>query len=210
VTATWDILITSIPHRHQKLCLLLDELDRQVKTGVGVILYRDDLELSYGGKTQALVEASAADYVCCIDDDDMIAPDYVDKITDALASDPDYVGFLVRWTKDGNPQRKVIHSLACGGWRDHADRLERDITQFNPVRRVLALHGTWEGGWEAERRWSSQVRAAESVADEVFLSEELYWYRETTHDTFQSQRRPTGHMPELPSYPWLRQIGPYA
>lgn len=209
---TWDILITSIPHRHGKLLRLLDELGRQVPKyeGTGVILYRDDLELCYGGKTQALIDAATADYVCCIDDDDMVAPHFVQDITFALLSRPDYVGFKVRWTRDGVQQRPVTHSLACGGWHDHGHQLERDITQFNPVRRDLALLGRWEGGWEAERRWANEVRATGCVKDEVFIDEELYWYQETPGDGFQVQRQPLGTVPPLPGYPWLRQIGPYA
>jgi hypothetical protein len=208
---TWQVLVTSIPHRHEKLLRLLAEFDRQLpRTGVGVLLYRDDLELCYGGKTQALIDASVADYICCVDDDDMVAPYYVAKIADALEELPQYVGFRVKWTQDGVPQKPVTHSLACGGWRDMHDQLERDIAQFNPIRRDLALLGTWEGGWEAERRWGDQVRATGTVKDEVFIGEELYYYQETTYDSFKTDRRPLGRMPELPAYPWLKQIGPYA
>ena len=209
--SAWQILITSIPHRHAKLLRLLDALDRQLpRTGVGVLLYRDDLEVAYGDKTQALIDAATADYVCCIDDDDLVAPDYVERIATVLEELPQYVGFKVRWTRDGVQQRPVIHSLACGGWHDHSDRLDRDITQFNPIRRDLALLGRWEGGWEAERRWGNEVRATGCVKDEVFLDEELYYYQETPGDGFQVQRQPLGTMQPLPDYPWLKQIGPYA
>jgi hypothetical protein len=207
----WQILVTSIPHRHQKLLRLLDALDQQLpRTGVGVLLYRDDLELCYGGKIQALVEASTADYVCCVDDDDMVAPDYVEKIAAVLEELPQYVGFRVRWTQNTVPQKPVVHSLACGGWQDTPGQLERDISEKNPVRRDIALLGTWEGGWEAERRWSAGVRAAGVLKYEVFIDEELYYYQETLGDSFSTSRQPLGHMPELPDYPWLRQIGPYA
>lgn len=209
---TWDILITSIPHRHEKLLALLAELDRQVPQheGVGVILYRDDLETLYGDKTQALVDASAADYVSCVDDDDLFDPLYLVKVSAALASGPDYVGFRVLWTRDGVAQRPVIHSLAYGGWSDTPEQLYRDITQFNPIRRDLALRGKWAGGYEAERRWGNEVRAAGCVKEEVFIDEPLYWYQESSGDTFTTCRTGTGVMPALPAYPWLRQIGPYA
>jgi hypothetical protein len=212
MTPTWDILITSIPHRHEKLLKLLAELDRQVPKyeGVGVILYRDDLEVAYGDKTRALIEASAADYVSCVDDDDMVAPHFVQDITFALLDRPDYVGFQVLWTRDGIAQRPVIHSLAYNGWADSPELLIRDITQFNPIRRELALHGKWAGGYEAERRWGDRLREAGAVKTEVFIDERLYWYQESSGDTFTTSRQSLGVMPELPSYPWLKQIGPYA
>jgi hypothetical protein len=209
---TWDILTTSIPHRHEKLLELLKCLDEQMTyPGTGMILYRDDLEVAYGDKTQALIEASAADYVSCIDDDDLVAPDFVSRVMRALEAGPQYVGFNVRWTRDGVPQKPVIHSLSCGGWHDKPERLERDITQFNPIRRDLALLGKWAGGYEAERRWGNEVRNAQRVGDEDFIGPgEMYYYRECAQDTFKTDRQKLGHMPELPAYPWLRQIGPYA
>jgi len=208
--STWQVLITSIPHRHEKLLELLACLDEQAQAGFGALLYRDDLEVPYGDKTQALLEAATADYVSCADDDDLLAPGAVGKILAALENLPQYVGFRVRWTRNGVLQAPVIHSLACGGWHDRPERLERDITQFNPIRRDLALLGRWEGGYEAERRWAAQVRESRRVGDEEFVDEELYYYRECMQDTFKTDRKPLGSMPELPSYPWLRQIGPYA
>lgn len=208
--STWDLMITSIPHRHEKLCLLLAELDRQARPDVGVILYRDDLEAEYGDKVQAMVDASSADYVSCVDDDDMVAPGYLGKVTAALAGGPDYVGFRVLWTRDGIAQRPVTHALRCGGWQDTPEQLYRDITQFNPVRRELARSGTWAGGYEAERRWADQVRESGLVTREAFIDEPLYWYQECSGDTFVTIRRPLGVMPPLPAYRWLRQIGPYA
>ena len=210
---TWDILTTSIPHRHDTLLLLLEELNRQVpgSDGVGVILYRDDLEVSYGDKTQALINASEADYVSSVDDDDMVAPDFVEKVMNALFLDePDYVGFRVRWTQNGVPCRPVVHSLAYSGWDDSGSELKRDITQFNPVRRELALLGTWEGGWQAERRWGDQLRASGKVKTETFIDQEMYYYQERPGNSFQADRKPLRTMADLPSYPWLRQIGPYA
>lgn len=223
MTVTWDILITSIPHRHDKLTGLLKVLDAQLwgiggfidnvhsyGKGVGVILYRDDLETPYGDKTRALVEASAADYVSCLDDDDSVAPDFVRKVTAALHSEPDYVGFRVKWTCNGGSCMPVTHSLAFPEWKDTAWELQRDIAQFNPIRRSFAMPEAWGGAWRADRHWSDAVRASHLLNKQEFIDDEMYYYQQNTSDTFQSPRVPAGEMPELPDYPWLRQIGPYA
>ena len=81
---TWDILICSIPHRDPTMLELLAELDRQMAPGVGVIAFRDNLETPYGAKIAGMLAHSTADYVSCVDDDDMIAPDYITRITAAL------------------------------------------------------------------------------------------------------------------------------
>jgi len=208
---TYDILIVSIPHRHELLCQLLAELGRQLTawTDVQVRLYRDNLETSYGAKTRALLKASTADYVSCIDDDDMVAPDYIDRVCAALDTHPDYVGFPVRWTIDGEPQIPVMHSLRHHGWVDTPQWLIRDFVQFNPIRRELALLGDWDGGWGADRGWSDGVRArvAEQKLQlrEAWIDEPMYYYQDARGDNFSTQRGPLPAqlIQPLPVYPWL-------
>jgi hypothetical protein len=211
---TWDLLIATIPHRHATLTELLADLDRQIEVappsyrmhGVGVLLYRDNLTVSYGDKTQALVNASGAEYVSCIDDDDLLAPDGVARVTTALRGRPDYVGFNVAWTRDGVPQVPVTHSLDCPRWHNSPERLQRSVMQFNPVRRDIALDGTWAGGYEAEIRWGNGVIAAGRCKREAFIpGPPVYLYRERTGDTFKTARTPVPPeaIPPLPAYRWL-------
>ena len=204
------MLITSIPHRHASLLALLAELDRQLPVpGAAVRVYRDNLQASYGDKSQALIDSSRADYISFTDDDDLVAPDFVSRVMAVLQDEPDYVGFPVRWTVDGEQQRPVEHSLRHGCWEDRAGMLVRDIAQFNPVKRELALLGRWEGGYQAERRWGDQVRATGRVKTEAWIPDAMYYYQDSPADTFMICRQPFAEadIPLLPSYPWLTSIG---
>jgi hypothetical protein len=109
---TWDILICSIEHRADMLDALLAELERQLLPGVGVRVFRDNLETVYGEKCQRLLDSSDADYVSFLDDDDWIAEDFIETIIGALKTGPDYVGFKVLYTVDGHPQIPVFRSLS--------------------------------------------------------------------------------------------------
>lgn len=206
----WDLLICTIPHRHATLCELLGDLDRQIRENnalglVGAVLYRDNLTMSYGDKTQVLTWASVAEYVSCIDDDDLLAPDGVARVLAALEKKPDYVGFAIEWTRDGQLMQPVEHSLRHPRWVNGPDALLRSVMQFNPIRREYALDGTWEGGYGAERAWGDRVIAAGRVKSEVFIGPPpVYRYREHQGDTFRTERKPYPDVPpELPSYPWL-------
>lgn len=205
---TWDILITSIPHRHEMLCELLAELDRQHLPWIGVTVYRDNLEKSYGDKTGDLLKSSRADYVSCIDDDDWIAPDFTIRVMGALKAErPDYVGYPVLWTRDGMPQQRVEHSLRHGGWASGDGILKRDISEKNPMRREIALLGNWHGGYAAEVEWANQVRATGRCVTEAWIDEPMYYYRECFSTGWHAPRQPfSGPLPELPSYPWLRYL----
>lgn len=203
----WSILIATIPHRHDKLVRLLATLDAQMRPGVEVIVYRDNLEVPWVKKCRDLELASAADYVSHLDDDDMVSPDFVPRIVEAMETGPDYVGFKVRWFEDGIRQRPVIHSLTAGGWHDAETVLFRDLTDKNPLRRELALQATWRGGNGADRLWAYSLRSLGVVKTEAFIPDELYLYVHDTFDTFLTIRDPMpAPLPELPEYPWLRSI----
>jgi hypothetical protein len=211
---TWDLLICTIPHRHGGLCGLLEDLDRQITENnavgrVGAVLYRDNITVTYGAKTQALLNAATADYVSCIDDDDLLAPGAMTRVLHALDQRPDYVGFAVRWTKNGDLMLPVEHSLRHPPWENKPDMLYRSVMHFNPIRRDIALGGTWDGGNEAEVRWQSQILTQDRCKTEVWIPDPpVYWYRENTFDTFNSTRAqiPAYQIEPVPSYPWLRVL----
>jgi hypothetical protein len=206
---TWDILVCSIGHRHEMLTDLLAELGRQRQPGVGVRVFRDNLETKYGPKCQALLDASNAEYVSFLDDDDWIVDDFVATIMKALRGRPDYVGFKVLHTEDGQPQVPVFHTLSCGEWRTAPEALYRDIVHFNPIRRELAVQGVWEGGDGADARWADQLRAKGIVQREVFIERELHHYRHRREDTFtaSSVRPPLPEMPPRPLAPFVKWMG---
>lgn len=204
---TWQILIATIPHRHEALCGLLAEIAAQYQPGLGVIVYRDNCEATVAAKRQALLDAATADYVCFVDDDDMIAPSYVAMITAALRGGPDYVGFRIRYLVDGENQTiPAEHSLRYLGWRSDNAGMFRDISHLNPMKRELALAGRFEGGYSEDSRWADQVRASGRVVTEEFIGADLYWYRfSTTANSHTAQYKPlkSDVMRPLPYYPWL-------
>lgn len=173
----WDILICSIPHRTDQLTELLAEFERQLMPRVGVHVYRDNLNIEYGTKCQALLDSSTAEYVSFFDDDDWPAKDFVKTIVRALKKKPDYVGFNVQFTEDGMPQMPVYHSLQYDGWVNNPEALYRDIVHFNPIRRELAIQSRWEGGGGADIHWAAGLRALGCVETEVYIDRELYHYR---------------------------------
>lgn len=174
---TWDILICSIPHRAQMLTELLGELERQHQAGVGVLVCQDNVQMQYGDKCQRLLDASIADYVSFLDDDDWITDDFITAIREALDQEPDYVGFKVQYTEDGVQQMPVYHSLQYPGWVNNPEALYRDIVHFNPIRRDLAIQSQWAGGCGADRHWADGLRALGCVKSEVFIDRELHHYR---------------------------------
>jgi hypothetical protein len=209
---TWDVLIPTIPHRDASLRRLLAELDCQWRPGLGVILSRDNLErpgIASYAKWRELVEASRAEYVCIMGDDDTVAPDYVARIMEALERKPDYVGFPVSYSVDGVPQQRVEHSLRHPCWIDSPQIMMRDIVHSNPIRRELALLVPWQAVLPGEDlAWADRMRATGRVKSEVWIDEPMYHYQPSAQDFFWTPRKPMApeDIPELPSYPWLTAL----
>jgi hypothetical protein len=207
------MLLPTIPHRHDQLCLLLAELDRQRQPGFGMLLMRDNLDrpgnASYA-KWQELTELSRADYISFIGDDDWVADDFVARVMAALQDKPDYVGFPVRYTQDGVRRQVVEHSLRYGRWEDTPGLLMRDIVHHNPIRRDLALLASWATDHQAaDVTWAADLRATGQVRHELWIPDDMYHYRQSaaTWTSLGSNGMPAplpaSQVRPLPEYPWL-------
>lgn len=204
-TPSWDILIASIYHRVDMLTDLLAELKRQMLPGVGVLVYLDNREQVYGPKCQRLYDASKADYVSMLDDDDWVAEDYIKTVRKALRKRPDYVGYKILYTEHGQPQMPIVHSLKSGGWFENGGTLYRDICHKNPMRRDLALQSPWEGDGGADITWAFGLRQLGCVKSEVFIDRELYHYR-AMGSYSSSTLAPLGDPPPRPDAKWVTWV----
>ena len=87
-----SILICSLASREYYRNRLLELLESQInvenQTSIEVLQDIDHGEASIGSKRQRLIEVAKGDYVCFIDDDDRISPDYIEKILKAIESRP--------------------------------------------------------------------------------------------------------------------------
>ena len=214
----WDILLPTIPHRHDRMCALLAEIDRQWQPGLGMLLYRDNLQrpgnASYA-KWQDLEEMSAAEYTSFIADDDWIAPNYVSRVLKAMEDKPDYVGYAVRFTSNGQPMMPVEHSLRHGRWENTPRMLYRDIVHHNPIKRELALLVTWATDHQsADATWGKDLRETGQVQTEVWIPEQMYYYQEKTNAGVGDnswtywhgglpQPMPESEIKPVPEYHWL-------
>jgi hypothetical protein len=173
---TWTILIPTLGQRRDLLARLLDVLMPQLVEGVDVLACWDNGETALSRKRQALVEAATGEYVCFIDDDDLVKPDYVSSIVAAIKEHPDYVGFLVDVYRDGEFYGAGSHSLEWGGWFTRPDGLMcRDVTHRNPMLKRIALTADFEvtprGGSEDEP-WANQLRGR--LQSQVMVPRVLY------------------------------------
>ncbi len=80
----WSILICGIPERyHSVQPLLYSLLEAQAisrRPDVELLYFMDNKRRTVGAKRNALLSMAIGEYISFIDDDDEVAPNYVDKI----------------------------------------------------------------------------------------------------------------------------------
>ncbi len=174
-----SILLATVENRADLFALLHAELTRQAKgRPVELVVACDAKQISIGRKRQNLLLEAKGEYVCYIDDDDWVSPDYVDQILKALEDAPDCVGFEISCTSNGGQPVSAIVSMRYQAWGDNQDgyRYVRSTYHKSPVRRQIALRvGFPDLRYGEDKVYSQGVMRL--VKTETFIKAVLYHYR---------------------------------
>ena len=185
---TWSILVPTLGERRALFERLLDGLMPQIARHDGrarVIAWHNNGRPSLPEIRQRMVLGAETDYVSFVDDDDLVAPDYVDSILEAMEYRTDYVGFQLQCYSNGHPTGIAYHSLEFTRWRNLPGRYERDISHINPVLTEIARRAdfrTTRAGGADDRAWADQLRRMRALRTEVVIPRILYHYLHVTPD----------------------------
>lgn len=133
-----SILIATMPIRAAKLANLRQVLDKQLTPEVEIIT---DISMNYniGTKRNMLLQMATGRYIVFLDDDDLVAPDYVEKILEACKTGTDCIGISGVITINGGPERQWHISMHYQGWYEQLGVYYRTPNHISPVKRELAL-----------------------------------------------------------------------
>ena len=176
-----SIQIPTIVSRKEQFDKLYDFILKQAEgKPVEVIYESDNKEMSIGAKRQKLLMRSNADYFVQIDDDDTVAPDYVDKVLEALKSKPDCVGYLEDIVWDGK-QLTASHSIRFPQWADKQDGFDFVRTPFykDVIRTGIAqMVGIRDMRFGEDHDFAKRIKP--HLKTEVFIDEKMYFYNFNT------------------------------
>lgn len=144
------------------------------------ILYDDSVTVPVGHKRQSLLSQANGDYVVFIDDDDMVAHDYVDSILTAIDQSPDCIGLRGYMTTNGSNKQDWIISMREHEWRQSGNTFYRHTNHISPVKRTIALSVGFKDMTHGEDyKYSMGLKGL--LTSEVFIDKELYFYRFVTN-----------------------------
>lgn len=173
----WSILIATVSSRRETLSSgILSRLLPQVEqydSDIEVLVCEDDFVRSLGEVRQALIEASKANYVNFVDDDDDV-PDYYCDRAYSLMDGVDYIGWRMQHYTNGVPSKPTYHDLAYDGWWDDEHGYYRDVSHLNPIRRELALKVSFAGTYGEDARWAQEMNGIPVTSH--YIPEVMYHY----------------------------------
>jgi len=135
-----SILIATVPERQKTFNLITLSLLEQQTQSVQILSDNASRgEISIGAKRQRLLNRAEGDYVVFIDDDDVIMPNYIELILKALTTNPDCIDLNILMLTEGQNPQMCYHHLKNKAWHQVGKEYFRGVTQFNPVKREIAL-----------------------------------------------------------------------
>lgn len=175
---TLSILIPTIFGREEKFEKLLAHLNSMITPSVEILIEKDNKEISIGKKRQKLLTRAIGEWIVFIDDDDWVSNNYVEKILEALSTNPDSVGFKIQCSGT-----KGVTAACSNRWRDWADQVDgfdyvRTPYHKVPIRRKLALQiGFNDIRFGEDYDFSKRLKEKRLIETEFFIDEILYYYR---------------------------------
>ena len=170
-----SILICTMPFRAEKLQRLLSVLTPQLNDFVEVKIESDEGQMTIGAKRNKLLNEATGEYVCFVDDDDLVSEDYVVRILQAIESGPDCCGIQGVITFQGQCPRVFIHSKQYTTWHEANEVYFRCPNHLNPVKRSLALETKFpESNFGEDKDYSD--RLLPKLNSEFFIAGPIYFY----------------------------------
>jgi len=135
--------ILTLPQRKEMIERLQNHFKRntpdQFLNMVEFIINEDDGTKTVGKKRNEVLDQAKGQYVCFVDDDDLVEPDYIESICNILTdNDCDGVSFWGMYYVSGHPIMVFNHANANGGHFKKDGRQYRPLNHLNPVRTEIA------------------------------------------------------------------------
>lgn len=169
-----SILICTLPERAHLLKRLTDKLTPQVTNEVELLLDPRHRHIPTGTKRNDLIRKASGEWVCFVDDDDMVADNYVKLILDALQQNPDCVTFEGWMTTNGGHRVDWVIKLG-ERYEERGGKYYRFPNHLCPVRKSIAGKFLFPPIHQGEDyQWALKIQGHLNTS--VHITDKIYHY----------------------------------
>ena len=145
---------------------------------VHFVVNQDDGSKSVGKKRNEVLDQAKGEYVCFVDDDDMVSPDYIESICNVLTdNDCDGVSFWGMYYVRGQPLMLFNHANENGGHFKKDGRQYRPLNHLNPVRTEIAREIRFpEKDFGEDADYCDRLLECGKIKNECAIDRVLYHY----------------------------------
>lgn len=171
------ILIPTLPKRVHLLNRLLQVLLPQVDANVIEVLFNSDRDCTIGEKRNRMIAQAKGEYVCFIDDDDLVSDDYVSLIMQGIDKGVDCCSLTGLYKPDNGPEQVFIHSIKYNEFFERDKILYRCPNHLNAVKREHALRCPFPH-WDRseDSHYAFKLRDAGLLKTEYMIEKTIYIY----------------------------------
>jgi glycosyltransferase involved in cell wall biosynthesis len=178
-----SICIPSLPEpkSQEHFKNLISILGPQLTNEVEIVQDTRDRRTPTGTKRNAMYANASGKYVCSIDCDDWISPDYVTEVLEAAKSDPDVITFQGWMTENG---RNHVNWTIKLGEKYEARNLNGVVHYFRFPNHLVAMKKSkiesvkFPDVWQGEDyRWAKEIHDRGLLKSEVHINKQLYHYK---------------------------------
>lgn len=132
-------------------------------------------DLTSGAKRRMLTELASGDYVCFVDDDDILAENYVSRMLEGCRSGADVVTFNLQMQHDG----KIRDMWQFGLYPNRRNQGLMCVNHLCAWKREIATLVNWDPllGNTDDRLWFEPLYYAHLIRSQYHINEILYYYQ---------------------------------
>lgn len=179
-----SILICGLSSRMQSYTSLTAELYNQFKDkpyAVEMLTEVDSGEMSIGEKRNKLLDRAKGEYVCFIDDDDVIFKNYIDHLFVGINKGVDCCSLRGVITWDGDRPQLFEHSIKYDAYRTNDTgiiKYERYPNHLNCIKSSIAKQFKFpETNHGEDTDWATQIFKSGLIKTEHFINDTIYHYQ---------------------------------
>jgi len=183
-----SVLTPAVPSRMANLAALCCELQKQIGDGpVEHLVLLDNRKRTVGEKRDALLRAARGRYIAFSDDDDWIAPDYIESLLGAMSTNPDVITFRQHSTIDGEESETIFRLGSPNEPFKPGGTHLRNAWHVCAWRRSLAILSSFPPVDFGEDWAFCRLLCGLAGLREVHLDKVLHYYK---HDSTKSEAPP--------------------